>query len=216
MLLASGTMPRPPRRAVEAAPLLREAGFALLLRNRRPIELDELADAAGLDREATRATVASLDEAGGVDREPAGGTRRASLDGVPHRAEDAADLAAEEDQRDDRDYCEQREDERTAPDLDHRRPGQRAPSSDRGVPGTANRGDLPARGEQRHIVDAPVQPPCGLAGDVCRPGRQRRGSAPMADGADVGSLSRAAPIRRSGGPRDTTSRRAPPTGSPTG
>lgn len=53
--------------AVDAAGLLREAGFALLLRHHRPIELDELAEATGLDVEATQAAVAALAEAGWLD-----------------------------------------------------------------------------------------------------------------------------------------------------
>jgi hypothetical protein len=80
-------MPRLSCPAVEAAPLLREAGFALLLRDHRPIELDELAAATGLDREATRVAVAALAEAGWLDLADGrvSGTAGLSLDHGPHR-----------------------------------------------------------------------------------------------------------------------------------
>ncbi|MDO8485519.1 MAG: YfaZ family outer membrane protein [Candidatus Limnocylindrales bacterium] len=73
--------------AVDAAGLLREAGFALLLRDRRPVELADLAEAAGLDVQAATSAVASLAQAGWLDLDESGrvaGAAGLSLATGPH------------------------------------------------------------------------------------------------------------------------------------
>ena len=59
------TRPLPP--AIDAGAQLREAGFALLLRHHRPIDVSELSAATGLAADATSAAVAALGEAGWLD-----------------------------------------------------------------------------------------------------------------------------------------------------
>lgn len=53
--------------AVDAAGLLREVSFALLLRDRRPIDLGDLAAATGLDIETASGAVTTLAQAGWLD-----------------------------------------------------------------------------------------------------------------------------------------------------
>src|SRR2546422_6319042 len=53
--------------AVDAARLLREAAFAVLLRERRPPRLDELAGATGLEAPAVRDLTTQLAAAGWLD-----------------------------------------------------------------------------------------------------------------------------------------------------
>ena len=60
-------MTKPLLPAGDAAGSLREAGFALLIRERRPVGLDELAAATGLGAAATREAVATLAGAGWLD-----------------------------------------------------------------------------------------------------------------------------------------------------
>jgi hypothetical protein len=45
---------------MDAAGLLRAAGFALLFRDRRPVDLADLAAATGLEIEAARSVVSTL------------------------------------------------------------------------------------------------------------------------------------------------------------
>jgi len=60
-------MVRPLLPAVDASGQLREVAFALLVRDRRPIEVAALAAATGLDPEATREAVLALAGAGWLD-----------------------------------------------------------------------------------------------------------------------------------------------------
>jgi hypothetical protein len=53
--------------ALDAAGLLREAGFALLLRDREPVEVTDLATAIGIDVGAAGQAVTTLAEAGWLD-----------------------------------------------------------------------------------------------------------------------------------------------------
>lgn len=74
--------------AVDAAGQLREVGFALLLRDRRPLEIADLATAVGLDTAVTTATVSALAEAGWLDLDASGqvvGAAGLSLSTGPHR-----------------------------------------------------------------------------------------------------------------------------------
>lgn len=74
--------------AVNAAGLLREAGFALLLRDHRPLEVADLATAVRLDAEAAAATVSNLAETGWLDLDGSGrvvGAAGLSLSTGPHR-----------------------------------------------------------------------------------------------------------------------------------
>ncbi len=74
--------------AIDAAGLLREAGFALLIRDREPIEVADLAAAIGIDTGAARAAVITLAEAGWLDLDDAGrvtGAAGLSLATGPHR-----------------------------------------------------------------------------------------------------------------------------------
>lgn len=73
--------------AIDAAGLIREAGFALLLRDRRPVELADLAAATGFEIEAARSAVATLGEAGWLDLDDFGhvtGAGGLSLATGPH------------------------------------------------------------------------------------------------------------------------------------
>jgi hypothetical protein len=73
--------------AIDAAGLLREAGFALLLRDRRPVELADLAAATGLEVEAARSAVTTLAGAGWLDLDGFGhvtGAAGLSLATGPH------------------------------------------------------------------------------------------------------------------------------------
>ena len=74
--------------AADAAGMVREAGFALLLRDHRPVELADLALATGIDVEVARATVSSLAQAGWLDLDDAGrvvGAAGLSLSTGAHR-----------------------------------------------------------------------------------------------------------------------------------
>ena len=53
--------------AIDAAGLLRETAFALLLRDRKPVEVADLARASGLDNATTTSSIASLAQAGWLD-----------------------------------------------------------------------------------------------------------------------------------------------------
>lgn len=73
--------------ALDAAGLLREAGFALLLRDRRPVEVAELATAIGIDAGAAGHVVATLAQAGWLDLDDSGrvvGSAGLSLATGPH------------------------------------------------------------------------------------------------------------------------------------
>jgi hypothetical protein len=73
--------------AIDAAGLLREAGFALLFRDRRPVDLVDLAAATGLEIEAASGVVATLAEAGWLDLDRSGhvtGAAGLSLETGPH------------------------------------------------------------------------------------------------------------------------------------
>jgi len=77
--------PFPP--AIDAAGLLREAGFALLFRDRRPVDMADLAAATGLEIEAARSAVSTLVEAGWLDVDGSGhvtGAAGLSLATGPH------------------------------------------------------------------------------------------------------------------------------------
>ena len=68
--------------------MLREAGFALLLRDQRPIEVAELATAVGLDDEAAAASVSTLANTGWLDLDGSGrvvGAAGLSLSTGAHR-----------------------------------------------------------------------------------------------------------------------------------
>lgn len=78
--------PLPP--AVDAAGLLREAGFALLLRAREPVDLTDLASAIGMDVGAAGPAVTSLAQAGWLDLDESGrvvGAAGLSLATGPHQ-----------------------------------------------------------------------------------------------------------------------------------
>lgn len=86
-LIASQTMTIPLLPAIDAAGQLREAGFALLLHYRRPLELTELAEATGVDLEGVRSAVAALATAGWLDLDDTGrvaGAAGLSLTTGPH------------------------------------------------------------------------------------------------------------------------------------
>lgn len=73
--------------ALDAAGLLREAGFALLLRDRQPVEVADLASAIGIDPEAAGSAVSSLAQAGWLDLDDSGrvvGAAGLSLATGPH------------------------------------------------------------------------------------------------------------------------------------
>jgi predicted transcriptional regulator len=74
--------------ALDAAGLLRQAGFALLLRDREPIEVGDLAAAIGIDPGAACAAVTTLAQAGWLDLDDTGrvtGAAGLSLAIGPHR-----------------------------------------------------------------------------------------------------------------------------------
>ena len=73
--------------AVDAAGLLREAGFALLLRDREPVEVSHLARATGMDVGAAGTAVTGLAQAGWLDLDETGrvvGAAGLSLATGPH------------------------------------------------------------------------------------------------------------------------------------
>ena len=73
--------------AVDAAGLLREAGFALLLRDREPVKVTDLARAAGMDVGAAGPAVTGLAQAGWLDLDESGrvvGAAGLSLATGPH------------------------------------------------------------------------------------------------------------------------------------
>ena len=73
--------------ALDAAGLLREAGFALLLRDRQPVEVADLAAAIGIDAAAASAAVTTLAQAGWLDLDDSGrvvGAAGLSLATGPH------------------------------------------------------------------------------------------------------------------------------------
>lgn len=95
--------------AIDAAGPLREAAFAVLLRDRRPVEVTRLADVVGLDPEVAGEAVATLAKAGWMDLDDSGrvvgaaglslatGPHRLTLDGAPFRtwcAYDSLGIAA--------------------------------------------------------------------------------------------------------------------------
>lgn len=74
--------------AVDAAGLLRESGFALLIRDHRPIEVADLARTIGIDTVAADGAVATLAQAGWLDLDASGrvvGAAGLSLARGPHR-----------------------------------------------------------------------------------------------------------------------------------
>jgi predicted transcriptional regulator len=80
-------MTKPLLPAVDAAGQLREVAFALVLRDRRPIEISELAAVTGLRQEAIRDAVGTLSGAGWLDLDDAGrvtGAAGLSLATGPH------------------------------------------------------------------------------------------------------------------------------------
>lgn len=80
-------MTKPLLPSIDVAGQLREAAFALLLRERRPISLDELARVTGAGSAAIRAAAATLGEAGWLDRDDEGrvtGAAGLSLATGPH------------------------------------------------------------------------------------------------------------------------------------
>jgi alkylmercury lyase len=79
---------RPLLPAVDAPGLIRETGFALLLRDRRPVDLRDLAAASGIDVHDVASAVATLAEAGWLDLDGSGrvvGAAGLSLTTGPHR-----------------------------------------------------------------------------------------------------------------------------------
>ena len=58
--------------ALDAPGVVREVAFGLLLRDRRPIDLIDLATSAGMADEPVRATVTSLAQGGWLDLDEAG------------------------------------------------------------------------------------------------------------------------------------------------
>src|SRR6266540_2236991 len=73
--------------ALDAAGLLREAGFALLLRDRRPVVVADLAAAIGIDAVAGSSAVTTLAQAGWLDLDDSGrvvGAAGLSLATGPH------------------------------------------------------------------------------------------------------------------------------------
>lgn len=80
-------MTKPLLPAIDVAGRLRETAFALLLRERRPIELEELARATGVRPAAVGEAVGALGEAGWLDRDDEGrvtGAAGLSLATGPH------------------------------------------------------------------------------------------------------------------------------------
>lgn len=74
--------------APDAAGLIRETGFALLLRGRRPVDVTDLAAAVGIDAAAAGTAVATLAQAGWLDLDASGrvvGAAGLSLATGPHR-----------------------------------------------------------------------------------------------------------------------------------
>jgi hypothetical protein len=73
--------------ALDAAGLLREAGFALLLRDHRPVGVAEIAEASGLDVKAATGAITTLAAAGWLDVDESGqviGSAGLSLAAGPH------------------------------------------------------------------------------------------------------------------------------------
>ena len=73
--------------ALDAAGLLREAGFALLLRDRQPVEVADLAAAIGIDAASASFAVTTLGQAGWLDLDDSGrvvGAAGLSLATGPH------------------------------------------------------------------------------------------------------------------------------------
>lgn len=78
---------RPTLPALDAAGLLREAGFALLLRDRQPVEVADLAAAIGIDAAVASSAVTTLAQAGWLDLDGSGrvvGAAGLSLATGPH------------------------------------------------------------------------------------------------------------------------------------
>jgi hypothetical protein len=74
--------------AVDTAGLLRETGFALLLRDHRPVEVADLARVIGIDAGAAKGAVTTLAQAGWLDLDGSGrvvGAAGLSLATGPHR-----------------------------------------------------------------------------------------------------------------------------------
>ena len=74
--------------ALDAAGLLRQVAFALLLRDREPVEVTDLAGAIGMDVGAARAAVIGLAQAGWLDLDESGrvvGAAGLSLATRPHQ-----------------------------------------------------------------------------------------------------------------------------------
>lgn len=85
--LVCGVLTKPLLPAIDAAGQLREVAFALLLRDRRPVEVRELADATGLGVDATAVSVETLATAGWLDLDESGriaGAAGLSLVSGPH------------------------------------------------------------------------------------------------------------------------------------
>lgn len=79
---------KPLQPAIDAAGLLREGGFALLLRDHRPVEVTDLAAAIGIDVVVAEATADALAKAGWLDLDESGrvvGAAGLSLSTGPHR-----------------------------------------------------------------------------------------------------------------------------------
>jgi len=79
---------RPLLPAIDGRGVLREAGFALLLRDQRPVDVADLAGAIGIDIAAAADTVATLAQAGWLDLDRAGrvvGAAGLSLSTGSHR-----------------------------------------------------------------------------------------------------------------------------------
>lgn len=78
---------KPPLPTVDAAGLVRETGFALILRDRQPVEVADLARAVGIDVDAAGSAVATLARAGWLDLDDSGrvvGAAGLSLATGPH------------------------------------------------------------------------------------------------------------------------------------
>jgi predicted transcriptional regulator len=88
-------MPRPLLPAIDAAGQVREVGFALLLRHRRPVEVTELAEATGLGADTAGEAVTKLAGAGWLDLDDSG--RVSGAAGLPRRPPDLCLVLAMED-----------------------------------------------------------------------------------------------------------------------
>ena len=78
---------KPSLPAIDAAGRIREAGFALLYRDRRPIEVADLAASVGIELDAAETAVTTLAEEGWLDLDAAGrvmGAAGISLSTGPH------------------------------------------------------------------------------------------------------------------------------------